>query len=239
MKNIFTLLLLSVFTAAAFAAGPQTKLTVSSAYAGQLRIMVDGNSYQIDNNRSSADFVLNNLSAGNHNIKIYKQATRNNGRKNVYNDNNVQVLYNAYIFLRPLYHTDLTINRFGKVFSDEMQMTGRYYDDGNENNYPGNYPAYNQQMTQQNFDALKSVIRRESFDNSRLNIAKQAGSANYFSAAQVRELLQSFSFDASRLDLAKFLYSRTTDKGNYFTVNDAFAYSSSRDELANYVRQQP
>ena len=243
MKKIFTFLLLSVFNAAAFAAGPQTKLTVSSAYSGQLRIMIDGNSYQIDNNRSSADFVLNNLSAGNHNIKIYRQVGRN-GRKNVYNDNNVQVLYNANLYLRPQYHTDLMINRFGKVFSDEMQMTGRYYDDGNENNYPnnnypGNYPGYNQQMTQQNFDALKSVIKRESFDNSRLNIAKQAGGANYFSAAQVRDLLQIFSFDASRLDLAKFLYNRTIDKGNYFTVNDAFAYSSSKDELANYIRQQP
>ena len=236
MKKIFTFLLLSIFTAAAFAAGPQTKLTVSSAYAGQLRITVDGNSYQIDNNKSSADFVLNNLAPGSHSIKIYKQAGRGNGRKNIYNDNNAQVLYSANVYLRPQYHTDLMINRFGKVFSDEMQMTGRYYDNGNNNDHPG---QYNQQMTQQSFDALKETIRKESFDNSRINIVKQAGGSNYFTAAQVKELLQSFSFDASRLDLAKFLYNRTIDKGNYFIVNDAFAYSSSKDELTNYIRQQP
>lgn len=236
MKKIFTFLLLSCFTAAAFAFGPQTKLTVSSAYAGQLRITVDGSTYQIDNNKSSADLMLNNLAPGSHSIKIYKQSGRGNGRRNAFDDNNAQMLYSAKVYLRPQYHTDLMINRFGKVFSDEMQMTGRYYDAGNSNDYPG---QYDQQMAQQNFDALKETLRKESFDNSRINIAKQAGSVNYFTAVQVKELLQSFSFDASRLDLAKFLYNRTVDKGNYFIVNDAFTYSDSKDKLSDYIRQQP
>lgn len=238
MKKIFTFLLLSLFTAAAFAFNPQTRLTVSSAYTGQLRITVDGNSYQIDNSRTAADLVISNLVPGSHSIKIYRQAGRSNGRRNVYNNVNAQLLYSATIYLRPQYHTDLVVNRFGKVFSDEVQMTGRYFED---NNYPDdNYPAqYDQQMTQQNFDALKSAVKRESFDNTRLSIAKQAGAANFFSAAQVKELIQILSFDESRLELAKFLYNRTTDKANYFTVNDAFAYSDSKDKLSEYIRQQP
>jgi hypothetical protein len=232
MKKIFTFLLLSFFTAAAFAFGPQTRLTISSAYAGQLRITVDGNNYQIDN-KAAADLVINNLLPGSHSIKIYKPT----GRRIVSNSAS-RILYSATVYLRPQYHTDLVVNRFGKVFTDEVQMTGKYFED---NNYPdNNYPAqYNQQMTQQNFDALKAAVKKEAFDNTRLNIAKQAGAANYFSAAQVKEFIQIFSFDESRLDLAKFLYNRTTDKANYFTVNDAFTYSDSKDKLSEYIRQQP
>lgn len=70
---------------------------------------------------------------------------------------------------------------------------------------------------------------------SKLNIARQTMSQTYFNSAQVRDLLQLFSFETNKLELAKSAYSRTIDKANYFTVNDVFSYTSSKDELSCFI----
>ena len=82
---------------------------------------------------------------------------------------------------------------------------------------------------------MKETLRRESYENTRMGIARQMFDANYFKAEQVRELLQMFSFENYRLDLAKYAYRNTTDKNNYYLVNDVFSYSSSKQELARFI----
>lgn len=45
-----------------------------------------------------------------------------------------------------------------------------------------------------------------------------------------------FSFEDTRLDLAKYAYGYTFDIGNYYQINDAFTFSSSIDELNSYIQ---
>jgi hypothetical protein len=59
---------------------------------------------------------------------------------------------------------------------------------------------------------------------------------NYFTSQQVKELLQLFTFENNKLDLAKYAYRKTMDRRNYYIVNDVFAFSNSKDELARYIR---
>ncbi len=90
-------------------------------------------------------------------------------------------------------------------------------------------------MSQADFCSLKSSIANRPFDSSRLMIAKQAISTNYMSAAQVTELVDMMTFETSKLELAKFAYQYTIDKGNYYKVNDAFTFDSSVRELMNFI----
>ena len=91
------------------------------------------------------------------------------------------------------------------------------------------------QMNNTDFQKLKQTLQGESYDNTKLKIAKQFIAANYFNAAQIKELANIFSYENSKLDIAKFAYDYTIDKGNYFMVNDVFSYSSSKEALMEYI----
>ena len=45
-----------------------------------------------------------------------------------------------------------------------------------------------------------------------------------------------FTFENNRLEIAKYAYGKTVDKGNYFVVNDVFTFNS-KEKLNEYIRQ--
>ncbi|RYY86626.1 MAG: DUF4476 domain-containing protein [Chitinophagaceae bacterium] len=93
-------------------------------------------------------------------------------------------------------------------------------------------------MNASSFTALLQQLRNENFDNTKMTIAKDALSSNRVSTVQIKQLMQLFSFDNDRLELAKAAYPRCTDKNNYFQLSDAFEFSSSKESLSAWVRTQ-
>lgn len=90
-------------------------------------------------------------------------------------------------------------------------------------------------MSEPDFQKAKQSIASKSFEDSKLSIAKQVINSNCLFSKQVREIMVLFNFEDTRLDLAKYAYGYTYDTGNYFTVNDAFQFESSVDELNDYI----
>ncbi len=110
----------------------------------------------------------------------------------------------------------------------------------NSNNYPNNYPnqyGNNRQISEYDFGMLKQYIRKESFDDRKVNIAKQAAGNNNFSTAQVRDIMSIFSFDEGKLGVAKYFYSRTVDRNNYYQLTDALSFANSKDALLAFIRR--
>jgi len=91
-------------------------------------------------------------------------------------------------------------------------------------------------MDQNAYRSAVGSISKQSFEENKLQVAKQVFTSNCLTSAQVGEIMRLFSFEDSRLDFAKFAYGHTYDLGNYFMVNDAFTFSSSVDELNEYIR---
>lgn len=85
------------------------------------------------------------------------------------------------------------------------------------------------------FSQAKEQIKNESFDNSRLNLAKQIVSGNKMSATQITEICKLFSFENNALEFAKFAYHHCTEPNKYYLVNEAFKYDSSKRELNEYI----
>ena len=109
----------------------------------------------------------------------------------------------------------------------------------NNNNGQYNNNQYNNQgMNAQSFEQFKQSLHNEFFDNTKLAIAKQTIASNYFTSHQVKEIVQQFNYENSKLDIAKYAYQYTLDKGSYYLVNDAFGYSSSKEELSAYVQSK-
>jgi hypothetical protein len=93
-------------------------------------------------------------------------------------------------------------------------------------------------MSPGDFSDAKASIEKQSFSETKMKTAQQITKNNCLSTAQVKEILSLFSFEADRLNFAKYAYDFTTDKGKYFMVNDVFSFSSSVNELNKYLEDK-
>jgi hypothetical protein len=246
MKNIFTLLLATVSVSAfAYDGG---KLTITVPSSKNIQVYVDGRIYQDNNNNT---IVLNNIQPGNHSITIYKNNRNgngygNNGRDNHRNNKNRydqrDVLYNSNIYVRSSYHVDVMINRFGKALVDERAINSNYnededwYDNGNGNggyNNGGYNNDYRQSMSDYEFNQVVQKIRSQWI--GKLSTAKDEINSHYFTTNQVRQVLQLFSSESDKLELAKLSYKNVVDRQNFRQLYDLFSYRS-QTELDQYAK---
>jgi len=94
-------------------------------------------------------------------------------------------------------------------------------------------------MSPDAFAAALGSINSRSFEDSRLTLARQVIDSNWLTSAQVRELMSAFSFEQSRMAVAKAGWHRVVDPERYFMVNDGFSFDSSVRELDHYMRSAP
>src|SRR6186713_2954736 len=123
---------------------------------------------------------------------------------------------------------------YGNNGRDERD--NRDYDDDRNNDDP-RYDNNSRAMTNTDFAQAKETLRREWFENTRVETAKQIIDKNYFTSQQVKEMVLLFTFENNRLDIAKYAYGKTVDKGNYFMLNDAFTFNNNKESLKEYIRQ--
>jgi len=90
-------------------------------------------------------------------------------------------------------------------------------------------------MNQQEFNSALQHIRSQSFDDSKLRVARQIARGNALRSNQVKRIARQFSFESTRLKFAKFAYQRVVDPQNYYRVNEAFSFSSSVRNLDRYI----
>ena len=91
-------------------------------------------------------------------------------------------------------------------------------------------------MNESDFSSAKKSIETKSFEDSKLKVAQQIADANCLSCEQIKQLMKLFSFEDSKLNFAKYAYSRCSDQKNYFKLNDAFTFESSIEDLDKYIR---
>lgn len=93
-------------------------------------------------------------------------------------------------------------------------------------------------MNNIDFQSAKKSIASKSFEDSKLTTAKQIVSANCVLSSQVKEIMDIFGFESTRLEFAKFAHKYTYDKNNYYKVNEGFKFESSIDELNEYLNSE-
>jgi hypothetical protein len=236
MKKIFTLLT-GTFLSLSLLAFDGSRLSISTVQnSRQLVVEVNGRQILLRNNA----ITIRDLGQGRHTLKIYRELVRGNGRDNGRGNSfgRREILYNGMIILRDGYHTDITINRFGRVFTDERRMDRNddWYFDDDDGYYDGGFGNGPAAISKREFDQVKESLRKEWFDNNRLTSARFIIDNNFFTTQQVKELMQLFSFDDRRLELAKYAYRKTVDRPNYYQVSELLTFSNSKEELARFIR---
>ena len=91
-------------------------------------------------------------------------------------------------------------------------------------------------MSPRDYENAYQIISKESFDSSKLNVAKQVVAANPMTASQILGICKLFSFESNKLEFAKHAYTYCVDRNNYYLLNEAFSYESSKRELNEYIQ---
>jgi hypothetical protein len=93
-------------------------------------------------------------------------------------------------------------------------------------------------MSAPSFSKAKDNISSNSFEDSKMTIAKQVTKANCMTAEQIKDVMGLFSFEDSKLDYAKYAYDFCFNQGDYYEVNEAFTFESSIEELNQYLESK-
>ncbi|GAA4343965.1 DUF4476 domain-containing protein [Flaviaesturariibacter amylovorans] len=236
MKAIFTLLFATIFTSA-FAYN-EGRLSITLANGRDLQVQIDNRNYTLYDN--SVD--IEGIAPGQHTLRVLRYGRRGGGR-----NNRPVVVLQTTIYVRPNMHLDVMVNRFGRMYTDERPAGTRWEQDdqwngGNGNggwNPGGGDPyGYRQAMTDTEFSGLLAQVKKEWFSSGKQTVVREALVRNYVTVAQVRQLLQQFSFDSERLEAAKVAYDRTVDQRNFYQLLDVFDSQGTKDQLAQFLRDK-
>lgn len=166
--------------------------------------------------------------------KEYTYVIRNKNRKTKSIDN--QKVSNYVFVVKLLDVKPIVAKKQAKGLPDDSMME---YPDSN--NLPQKLPAKNEELvcTPMPISTLNDLIKQlkaQSFEDNKIKIVKQVLTNNCVSTAQVKKLMSEFNFDSNRLKIAKLCYAKTTDKTNYFTLNDAFLHSFTAEDLNDFIK---
>ncbi|SKB83098.1 DUF4476 domain-containing protein [Daejeonella lutea] len=92
-------------------------------------------------------------------------------------------------------------------------------------------------MSNSDFSVLVLTVRSNLLQLLKVQAERDifANPNNFFTTAQVKQLIGLINSEPNRLELAKLSYRSITDPANFTQLNDLFKLQASKDELAAYV----
>jgi len=245
MKKISTLLVVStLLTITVFAKYDDPQLSISSfSTASDMQVEVDGHRYYFDNQKS---IIISSLRPGYHNIRVSKQKQKRNDNRWFNLGNKRDIIYNSSVMLRSGYDLDITINKFGKVFTDEARIDrnnewndndrNRDWDrtgDDRDRDYPNDRD--HNDPNDRNIDHDRDSQNDRDYDRNGDNNSpyREMSSVDFTRAKQT---LRNEMFENTRVDLAKQIIN-----SNYFTSQQVkellllFTFENNKLDLAKYA----
>lgn len=260
MKKIILFACLFMASTLTFAGWKSAMLRLKHETGRSISVTIDGRKY----NKIGRSITVSDLPPGNHRIKIYRYSSNGYGYSGgvlIYQGMlNMRPgrIYYAVVSNDGLdVEENCCIDDYGHWnqndqwddFDDYQSPDSNDPDDRNWNNnnrwnqdrrdnYDDNsWGNYHGQMSEGRFQSLIDQIRKASFESSKTSVAKQALRNNRITCSQLLRILNEFSFESTKLQFAKDAYRSVVDRNNYFQVNDAFTFQSSKDELLEFLEQ--
>jgi hypothetical protein len=218
-----SIFIVSCFTALSIFA--QNNITVTVTLNGNLNreILIDGNSYLASDyaNTSAAGknmITVTDLQPGQHTLQVVR-TTANNMRRNI----GTERVFN----LRAGYDLDIVVNGNGAVQLTEKRTRNR----GRNNT------TTKTAMTASNYNILVGNVGRIRTTSGRVSAINTAftNSSNYFTTAQVSQLVRMVTGDANRVQLLKASYRSVVDPANFSTLYTLISSIAGREDVATYV----
>lgn len=136
-----------------------------------------------------------------------------------------------YHYSNQLFNDKAYSNQFETFVSERRGRSGRHSQQGS---VEIRCAVSNEEMLE-----IVNSIKNQSFDNTQLTMAKQIVNAKKcFTTDQIKQLVDIFSFESTKLEMAKYCYNYCIDRSNYYRINSSFNFSTSAEELSKFVSEQ-
>jgi len=96
------------------------------------------------------------------------------------------------------------------------------------------------EVTNTEYRNVITTIKIEKFNTNKINTAKHLiQTKKCYTASQIKGIIELFSYENSRLEIAKYAYDFTLDKSNYYiTVSQALDFENSKKNLLDYINSK-
>ncbi|MCX7878421.1 MAG: DUF4476 domain-containing protein [Ignavibacteria bacterium] len=213
-------------------------LEISLYDGGEFRIVFDNQEFSWGNYAS-----FDNISAGEHYIKIEKEGVNVPPQGNIIFEGKVKIPAGSDSYAVINEYGEFLIYRKLPYMKDRIDCETRSRrrcgsdtkkESDNKQSEISNDCRY-KVIKNDDFDALRKSINNRNFENTNIDILKSAIDKNYFTSQQIKTLLGYFSSEDNRLEIAKYSYKKVCDRNNFSVVFEAFSFDSSIKELKNYI----
>jgi hypothetical protein len=238
MKKMLFIAALILSIASAKANHNASELSLELSKPGNYTIIIDGIAYH----NVSKTLFIPNIEPGVHHIETIKHVSYNKyNHKYGYHAKKV-VICDKYVKIHPNTHVDAVINPYNdfviinkyalyeKPITNKPVCLNAYHECGY-----GSCHQANMHMGYSEFQNLLNTINNKAYASDKMSIAMMAIDNNFLMAAQVAELVSLMTYESDKVDLAKAAYHKTINKEDYYIVNKEFNYSSSINELENFI----
>jgi hypothetical protein len=96
----------------------------------------------------------------------------------------------------------------------------------------GNLPAH---ISDDDFEQLKNTIVNTKYETKKMDTLKVLVGQNLFATSQVGILMNLFTFESNKLDVAKLLYTKTVDKQNYGRLASNFNFDARKEDFKKFM----
>lgn len=131
------------------------------------------------------------------------------------------------------------IDRVNEI-KNAVEELGDFKVDNEKSNSSAPNTSGGNSPTKNNSQSIINIAKENTFEDDKIaNISSYLKSANKtYYTPEIREVVKQFNFEDNKLEVAKMCYPYTIDKSNYYTLNSLFNFSSTKDELNEFINNQ-
>ncbi|WP_160164103.1 DUF4476 domain-containing protein [Nafulsella turpanensis] len=149
----------------------------------------------------------------------------------------VKMIYTDEVLLRPHSRNSFILKTHPFKGSSLLRIAPEPYHEkirrpGARKDYP---EARRSLLNDEEYHQLLDQLKYQQNDQAKLHLVKSRLKNKLLYAADVQEMLYQFSFEQSRLHLAKWAYRHVTDPENYEVVYKALRLEASHIQLENFI----
>jgi hypothetical protein len=208
-------------------------LTVKSTNKSGIVVIVDNQRYDLGTNA----IMISNLDATDHDVTVYQECE--NGSVSSF-DKIYNQIFQSSVTLKPRTNLVIAFDNCSITMNEIESKTPRIGDNWKAEtvyNNENTVKSHSNAVDENEFDRVLWAISKESSEANRMESASQVIKTSYFTTEQVKQLMKLFCSEENKLAIAKLAYEKTIDQSNYYSINDIFKFSSSKDELARCIEK--
>ena len=93
-------------------------------------------------------------------------------------------------------------------------------------------------VNSERLEDMAKTVDNQTFNDDKVRVTKQIIRTNCITLDQLIVLLNNFDWDDGKLEIAKFAYDYVYDLENYYKVYNLFTFSSTGEELEEYIQSR-